>query len=765
MVQPLDSLRVVAWPFWGRGKRSVELDLKDDDDRNVARSLAGRADVLIETWRPGVAERLGLGYEELAEANPRLVYASVTGFGRNNPLSHLKCYEPIVLAKIGALDAFSGLSDRPGPSFVSTPYTAFSGGQLGVQGILAALYERESSGVGQRVESTMLQGLLAHDTWNWILMMIAARYSDAFKSAPATSMKSLVPNSPLFFRLMVGLSKDGRWMQFSQTTERLWEAFTRITGLDAVLAQPGMENAPASEDESVRVAFWEKALEAVRSKTYEEWLAEFDAEPDVWAEINRAGSELLHHPQMVYDEQTVTIEDPECGSVLQPGPLVKLGATPAQLGRPAPTIGEHGDALRAEASANAAASGALDGSTRPVLDGVTIIELGTFYAAPFGATLLTDMGARVIKIEQLDGDPMRSIMPFPEAGGIKVLQGKQSVAVDMTSAKGREIVLDLVRGADMVLQTFRAGVARRHGYTAKDLLAVNPDLVYVNAPGYGVDGPMGHRPAFAPTMGAGSGLGYRNVGGPKNLPQGPELTLEEVKRYSMRLSMASMSVGHADGFSALGVGTALLLGLLAKRRGGPGQSLMTSMLSTMAHALSEDMVEYEGRPEMAVPDPQLLGLSARWRLYETAQGWVFLAAPTDDDWKELAQALELPTERVDDDAALARLLEERFRARPASEWEQVLTQRDVACVEAVRGPVEQVVMLGGKLGETLGILTEQTHPVIGDYSRLAPMVRFSRSTGVAGPAPLCGEHTESVLGELGYEQERIAALREEAVIG
>src|SRR5207253_758845 len=107
-----------AWPFWGRGKRSAVLDLGDPDGVAAARALAHDADVVVETWRPGVAERLGLGWDDLSAANPRLVHASVTGFGRDNPWSHLKGYEPVVMAKIGGLDAFSGLTDRPGPAYV-----------------------------------------------------------------------------------------------------------------------------------------------------------------------------------------------------------------------------------------------------------------------------------------------------------------------------------------------------------------------------------------------------------------------------------------------------------------------------------------------------------------------------------------------------------------------------------------------------------------------------------------------------------------------
>src|SRR5262249_908841 len=152
-------------------------------------------------------------------------------------------------------------------------------------------------------------------------------------------------------------------------------------------------------------------------------------------------------------------------------------------------LDEHrADILSVLASLNGTIAPVKDAKTvvgEPPLAGVTVVELGTYYAAPYGTTLLTDLGARVLKVEQLAGDPIRHILPSPEVGAIKVLQGKESVAVDIASDEGHEIVLELVRRADAVMQSFRAGVAQRLGYTAVDLLAVNPDLVYVNAPGYG----------------------------------------------------------------------------------------------------------------------------------------------------------------------------------------------------------------------------------------------------------------------------------------
>ena len=141
-----------AWPAWGRGKESAVLDLKDPDGRAAARRLAAGADVVVETWRPGVAERLGLGDGALRAANPGLVYASVTAFGREGPYAHLPGYEGLVMAKAGAFDAYGGMTLRPGPAYVTVPYCSYAASQLVLHGVLAALLERDESGYGQRVE-------------------------------------------------------------------------------------------------------------------------------------------------------------------------------------------------------------------------------------------------------------------------------------------------------------------------------------------------------------------------------------------------------------------------------------------------------------------------------------------------------------------------------------------------------------------------------------------------------------------------------------
>ncbi|MDQ1431229.1 MAG: hypothetical protein QOF40_1831 [Actinomycetota bacterium] len=765
-----------AYPFWGRGKQSIVLDFHDPDDLRVARRLAVGADVVVETFRPGVVERLGLGADELCAENPALVYASVTAFGRTGPLAGVKGYEGLVMARLGGHDSMGVIIDRPGPAFAAAPYCAWSGAQTALHGILAALFERERSGEGQRVDTTMIQGFAAHDTWNALIGHIARQYPDAFMSAALIDEGSSVPNNSLFFRLPAALSADGRWLQFSQTTQRLFTAFMRVLELDWMFDDPKWSTIPDFDDLAQRHEFFERLLAAVKSRTAAEWNEVFDREPDVWAEIFRDHSELLHHPQMEHDHSVVSIDDPTRGPVLQPGPMVRMASTPGTVERSAPAPDEHGAALRAElpVAPPRLTMPSKTADDAPPLAGVTVLELGTYYAAPYGSTLLTDLGARVIKIEQLDGDPIRHIVPFPEVGAVKVLQGKEVVAVDIHTDAGREIVYDLVRTADALLLSFRAGVVERLGLDPASVLAINPDLMYLSAPGYGVDGPCGHRPAFAPTIGAGSGLAFRNIG--RSVPDPDDLDLEGTKLAALRISSAAMGVGHADGFSALGVASALLLGLLARERGAPGQAMQSSMLLSMAHVLVEDMVEYDGRAPSAASDPGLHGLSALYRLYDTGDGWLFLAAPAASEWHDLVSALKPYVDLGADarfadeqarrahDAELAEILGDVFRIHAAGDWETELCAVDVGCLEVRSGPPDVQLFSDGGMGRTNGWITDVEHPTIGTHPRLMPLVEFSRSSTVAKPSALCGTHTDAVLTELGYDTARIDALRDAGVI-
>jgi crotonobetainyl-CoA:carnitine CoA-transferase CaiB-like acyl-CoA transferase len=767
-----------AWPFWARGSKSVELDLHDPADAEVARRLAGQSDVVLETFRPGVADSLGLGYETLRAANPRLVYCSITGFGRQGPYANLQGYEGVVMATTGVLWHVAGLAGGGRPAFPSALYGSYPASQLALQGILSALLEREESGLGQWVETTIAQGLTVHDTFGWFARIVAGRFPESFRQTPL--LQDGVPTGGLSFRLLIALTSDGHWLQFSQVVDRLFRAMMEVLGLGWMLSDPEWAGAPDFPDAATREAFWEHLLIAVKAKPLAEWQRLFDENPDVWAETFRTGSGALDHPQTIHNRMAVEIVDPVVGPVLQPAAVVRMDGTPAVLGRPAPVRGQFDDELRALSQAGPPDRGhpvlAEGRPSAPPLDGLTVLELGTYYAAPFGATLLADYGARVIKIEEPTGDPMRTMLPFPDVAGIKALVGKESIAVDIGTEEGRQIVRDLAARADVVLQSFRAGVAERLGLDADSLRALNPDLVYLTAPGYGPDGPCGHRPAYAPTIGAGAGLAFRNAGSSSAITASPDMGIPEIKQVFGRLVFAVMGVGNADGYAAVTVGTAMILGLLARRRGHGGQAMLTTMLSTATHALSEDMVRYEGRGPAPTADPELLGLSALYRLYQAQDGWVFLAAPQPRDWARLVGALpdfgRLPDDpryagaeaRLANDGVLAADLAEIFARRSAAEWEKSLRAADVACVEVAPAPVEGGYLDEGSAGRVSGFVTRCEHPFLGEIERLSPLVRFSRSTTVAGDPCAVGQHSLAILRELGYADDRIDALTRSGVV-
>uniref|UniRef100_UPI0015F0EF43 CaiB/BaiF CoA transferase family protein n=1 Tax=Pseudonocardia pini TaxID=2758030 RepID=UPI0015F0EF43 len=404
------------------------------------------------------------------------------------------------------------------------------------------------------------------------------------------------------------------------------------------------------------------------------------------------------------------------------------------------------------------------------LEGLTVLEFGLMFAGPFGSTLLADLGARVIKVEALAGDDVRRLVAFPEAGGARVTQGKESITLDIGTEEGRRIVHQLVARADVVLQAFRAGAAERAGIDEVALRAINPDLVYVNAPGYGTGGPYGGRAAYAPTIAAATGLSLTDV------PDVGDGTgdIEEIKRNAIRTFVGgTAAVVQADGVSALGVASAMLLGLLGRARNRPLGPLTTTMLGTASHALVDQAVDWVGRPSSLTVDAEGYGYQALYRLYPAAEGWVFLAAPEDAEWAALVDAIDPAlgsdprfadaAARQANDGALVDRLSQIFASRTAQDWEKLLTAQDIGCVAVADSDPATVLQTDEELSAEY--CASCTHPVFDEHLRVAPPVRFSRSQTLARGGCLAGQHSDTILAELGYDEAAIAELREKEVVG
>ena len=737
-----------AYLQWRRGQKSVALDLKSEEGRETARLLAARADAVIEAFRPGVAERLGVGYKALAAENPGLVYAAIRGFGERGPYAGLKAYEGIVAAKAGLL-----LGRRPwrreGPMFDAIPRMTLGAAHLAAQGVLAALWDREHTGRGVRLEATLLAAAAAHSLNGWL---VPVGEEAAYAAKAEAPLQHATPHDAATLGYTIGECKDGRWFQGASTTVHIFRSFLNVLGLTEVYDDPTMADIPYTfPSPEAKEALRARIKEQLRTRTSDEWAALFLQDGGCGGERFETVREYMEHPQAKHNGITVEVDDPRVGRMKQISPLVTFRDTPSRVRAPAPFVDEHREEALALAARPPSVTAGSAEATRPPLEGVIVLELASYYAAPFGATLLADLGARVIKIEPPSGDLMRRL---PESS-TKTIQGKESIAVDLKTERGREIFHRLVERADALMHNFRPGADKRLGLDYETVSALNPRLVYLYAGSYGSSGPYHRQPAFHPTVSAVIGSGVR-AAGRGNPP---------------------MDASHGDPDAALGVGTALLLGLHAARRNGKGQYLETRMITTGAYEVSDALFDYEGCPEEPTVDPEQQGFHALYRLYRTGgDGWVFLACPREDEWRRLCAAIgrdalaedprfESGDARRKHDDELAAEIEQTLAKATAEEWERRLTEADVACVRA-DGARWSRFWLTEPWVEEQGRRTTTSHPRRFDkpHYRHGPALRFEGVDLPAGPAACIGEHTRPLLAELGYHEAEIGALEADGVV-
>ena len=313
--------------------------------------------------RPAAAARLGLTAERLAAAYPRLVAAMITGWGTRGPWAGYKGYEALIMAKTGVLHSKRQLTPGPDPAYVSVPYASFAAGQTAVHGILAALLERESSGLGQVVEANLVSGVGALDTYNWFYEMILRRYPDAFKPLADAFDDAGRPQTRLMYALLVAATKDGTWLQFAQSAPHLTQAFLAELGLADEVREPKWAGFPDLPTPELRLEWWEKMLAKVGERTLAEWEAVFDRNSNVFGEQFRTPDEALAHPQLVHEGRVVTVDDPDLGPVRQPSTMVHAGGRPLTEIRRAPRLDEHAAEIR-RLAASAVRPGARQGVRR-----------------------------------------------------------------------------------------------------------------------------------------------------------------------------------------------------------------------------------------------------------------------------------------------------------------------------------------------------------------------------------------------------------------
>jgi crotonobetainyl-CoA:carnitine CoA-transferase CaiB-like acyl-CoA transferase len=754
---------LAASPMWLRGKRSVALDLREPGALAQLHALLGGADVLVVSGPPGRARRWGVDAAAALQLQPALVHCSISAWGSRGPWAELPGYDALVAARSGRMRAFSRQLRRDGPVYTAVPVAMHAAAQGAVQGIGAALLARERSGRGQRVETSLLQALLPYDLLELLLVQLAERAGQ-----PQPSLSHMGGDMPTLNYHPV-MARDGRWIQCGNLLEHLFLSFLEALGLlREMLGEERFQGSPATWDADAVEAARDRILTRMLERDAHEWMEIFRRNGNVAAEPYLTPREALDHPDLVDNGEVIELRDPRLGPVRQLGPLARLAATPAAPGRPAPRVGEHtAEVLAQPRRAPLLRPGRALPPGRP-LDGLTILEFATIIAAPLSTTLLADLGARVIKVESLEGDPYRHMLASGTPG-TKTNAGKESICLDLKSSAGQQIARELIARADVLLHNYRPGVPERLGIGYAALRARHPRLIWVAVNGYGPDGPGAARPSTHPVAGAAAGGAGYQAGAA--LAQRCS-TLAEVREISRQLMRANES--NPDPNTSVVAASAVVLALLARERHGIGQPVYVDMLAANAWANGDDFLDYAGKPARPAVDAELFGLGACYRLYPARSGWVFLALTSDAEWARFCALAQRPQLRDDPrfadaearrkhDAALADVLGPLLRERDADDWERLLFAQQVGCVRA-DGASPGAFFAYEEQSRVNGFIALCRHARFGEYWRWGPLVTVDGLADAYGPGSLAGDCTDALLAELGRSPQEIAQLRAQRIV-
>jgi crotonobetainyl-CoA:carnitine CoA-transferase CaiB-like acyl-CoA transferase len=380
------------------------------------------------------------------------------------------------------------------------------------------------------------------------------------------------------------------------------------------------------------------------------------------------------------------------------------------------------------------------------LAGIRILDLSAYIAAPYGCTLLADQGAEVIKIEPPQGDNLRK---YPSTLGsegrafLGVNRGKSGIVLDLKQPGGREVLLRLVRDADVLVHNFRPGVPERLGIGYESLRALNERLVYCAVTGYGENGPLREKAGYDQVLQAMTGICAL-----QGSSKAPQIVYGSVVDY------------YAAALLSGGVSSALY----QRERTGKGQFVGVSLLRSALAMQSARFVWAENEPRAVYRDMRSGGITG---LYPTREGSLYISANTPHFWAALCELIGLPQLAADPRYETVRLRAEHadelvprmraaLQARSASEWEVLFGER-VPCARALE--IEDMFDHPQVLAE--GMVDTFAHPVVGSYRGLSRAVKFGDAEpGPPRAAPTFGQHTQQVLATAGYGQEEIDTLRQ-----
>ena len=390
------------------------------------------------------------------------------------------------------------------------------------------------------------------------------------------------------------------------------------------------------------------------------------------------------------------------------------------------------------------------------LAGVRILDLTSVVLGPLATQILGDYGADVIKIENLDGDMTRtsgvSLHPGMSSIFLAINRNKRSIAVDLKSAEGKEVMRRLIAGADALVHNMRVAAIEKLGFGYAAVAALRPDIVYCAATGFGQDGPDRDKPAFDDVIQAACGLASLNGIGREQPDYAPTLV--------------------ADKTTGMALANAVLAALFFRERSGRGQYVEVPMFETMvAFLLAEHLggLSFDPAPAKA-GYPRLL--TGGRKPAPTKDGYIAILPYTSDHWTAFFNSVDRPDlaqkygggDRHSRNANVVQMYSDMraaTRQRTTAEWVEVCAELDIPAT-----PIYAIDDLPQHPHlQAVGLFQRTEHPSEGSMRYVRPPTRFADSpASVRLPAPLLGQHTHELLREAGYDDQKIADLAARGIV-
>ena len=315
-----------------RNKRSMTLNLKDDDARNIFLEMAQDVDIVVENFTPGVVGRLGIDYEAVQQVNPRIVYCSISGFGQTGPYRDRSAYDQ-VMQGVGGIMSLTGENDRP-PVKMGIALTDIGAGMLAAFAIMAAIFRRQSSSVGQYIDVSMLDLQVSWLTYQAGVYFATGKVPGKAGAAHPT----LVPYQAF-------LCQDGKYLNVAVGSERIWQRFCQGMSLRHLAEQPDYaDNAHRVVNRSQLVPLLEAEFQ---NKPVAEWVDQLQEAGVPCGPVNDL-ADVLSDPQVLARDMMLEIPHPTLGTLKQTGIPIKFSQTPGSITAHPPLLGEHTGQILAE---------------------------------------------------------------------------------------------------------------------------------------------------------------------------------------------------------------------------------------------------------------------------------------------------------------------------------------------------------------------------------------------------------------------------------